>query len=221
MTLARDWFWEVLYRTERSQLPTARDTITICIGKNSAQNDNFEKGFLMEPGVNGSNIYTQVQGSPNDPQISIEIPLGEEYSGLIHSHYNGLLSVFSASDLSTMYSMFLNGNMAQPERNFVMGLVTADSTTYLVVIEDYTKFDNFGQTFFSVPGVYNGLETIYAVTYGITPENTASSNEQNFAKLLKHFNSGLKLMKGNYLNFYGWETVDVDNNNNVTTNYYQ
>jgi len=29
MTLARDWFWEVLYRTERSQLPTARDTITI------------------------------------------------------------------------------------------------------------------------------------------------------------------------------------------------
>lgn len=39
-----------------------------------------------------------------------------------------------------------------------------------------------------------------------------------FAKILKTFNSGMKLMQGNYLNFYGWDTVDVGDNG-VTTNY--
>ncbi|MFA5619784.1 MAG: hypothetical protein WDA08_05705 [Weeksellaceae bacterium] len=190
--------------------------------KNSAQNDNIENGFLMSP--DGS-VYTyeQIQGLPNSPEIPLldYLESGENYAGLIHAHYDDpeILSVFSVGDLASLYYMYYNGYMTTPNKNFVMGLVTADETTYLIVIDDYVKFDNFGQNSLSDESGLDNLQLVYqSFPYSILPTSSNTHNEHSLAKFLKHNNTGLKLMKGNYLNFYNWKTVDVDNNGNVTTN---
>ncbi len=198
---------------------------TMGILKNSAQNDNFEKGFLLKPnntGSNGGYDYTEVNGPVNGDGININLQTGDQYAGLIHSHYEkeDMLSVFSVSDLATIWDMSLYGNITNPEKNFFLGVVTANETTYLLTIEDLGKFITFGDNNLANSDLKDILQIIYQnPPYSISSNKTNIHNEQSFAKLLKNMNTGLKLMKGNYTNFYGWSTVDVDNNNNVTTNY--
>src|SRR5690606_23368206 len=110
--------------------PTFRNKMTTL--KTSAQNDNFEKGFLMKlnSGANHGYDYIEVNGPVNGDGIDLNLQSGDQYAGFIHSHYDrdDMLSVFSLSDILKMYLMFEEINMTQPEKNFFMGVVTADNT---------------------------------------------------------------------------------------------
>jgi len=164
--------------------------------------------------------YQPVQGNSGDNHISLSLQYGEKHTGFIHMHYTGLLSVFSPADIAALYIMYSNDNMKSPIESFAMGLVTAQGTTYLLVIEDANKFGNFGLNADLIDqyGI-DALESLYSQwPYYITSSSTNDNNERNFAKMLKQMDSGLKLMKGNPSNFNSWETVDVDSNGNVTTN---
>lgn len=190
--------------------------------KNDANNTNidYEKGYLMKVMPNNNTNYQPVQGNSGDNHISLSLQYGEKHTGFIHMHYTGLLSVFSPADIAALYIMYSNDNMKSPIESFAMGLVTAQGTTYLLVIEDANKFGNFGLNADLIDqyGI-DALESLYSQwPYYITSSSTNDNNERNFAKMLKQMDSGLKLMKGNPSNFNSWETVDVDSNGNVTIN---
>src|SRR5690606_32794744 len=129
--------------------------------KTSAQNDNFEKGFLMKlnSGANHGYDYIEVNGPVNGDGIDLDLQSGDQYAGFIHSHYDrpDMLSVFSVDDLISFWKMFDNINMIQPEKNFFMGVVTADNTTYLLTIEDLGKFIAFGENNLSTPIQINAV----------------------------------------------------------------
>ena len=185
--------------------------------KTSADNDNFEKGFLISP----MGQYTPLQGNANNPEIPIQSYLnsGQQYSGLTHSHYGDELSVFSPADLIALYQVWQNGNMSVPAQNFVMGMVSGKGTTYLIMIEDTNKFFNFFVNFMNEPDPLTILDNIFAgAPYNINQNANNSNNEQALARLLKQLNVGVKLMKGYPENFNHWRTVDVSINSTVTIN---
>lgn len=183
--------------------------------KNSSENDNFEKGYLMKP-ANSPPSYTPMQGQPNSPEIPLQNYLdssSDQYSGLIHSHYEGKLSVFTPADLISLYVMWQYGHMTSPAQNFVMGMVSENGTTYLLVIEDTNKFFNFFVDLVEEEDPVSLLDNYFAgFSYNIDENATNTHNEESFAKLLKQLNVGLKLMKGYPENFNQWKTVDVNGN---------
>ena len=158
-------------------------------------------------------------GPVNGDGIDLALQVGDLYAGFIHSHYDrtDMLSVFSVDDLISAWKMFDNINMTQPEKNFFMGVVTADNTTYLLTIEDLGKFITFGENNLSTPLQINAVRNHFN-NLGIISSAPIEHQRNMLAQFLQTFNTGMKLMQGNYLNFYGWDTVDVGDNG-VTTNY--
>ncbi|WP_447641917.1 MULTISPECIES: hypothetical protein [Chitinophagaceae] len=74
----------------------------------------------------------------------VEYELSEPIDGVIHSHYTGLLSVFSAEDLYGMAGLYVSSYMKDPS-TFTFGVVTASGTQYLLKIDDMGKFDQYAR----------------------------------------------------------------------------
>lgn len=86
-----------------------------------------------------------MEGNLNQPFIRFE--LTGQIDGFVHSHYQGLLSVFSVSDIFGLAAMYKNGNI-RDVNTFVIGLVTDVGTQYMMVIDDPEKFAKFANNLF-------------------------------------------------------------------------
>ncbi|MGB4775453.1 MAG: hypothetical protein WBP45_09795, partial [Daejeonella sp.] len=177
-------------------------------------NVNYERGYGITKNNDGSFNYQYVEGQPNAQ--SIDINVNGQIDGFIHSHYNGLLSIFSGSDLQSLYTMKNSNTMTDVDK-FIYGVVTGDGTTYLLSIEDPVKFQAFGNSWLSDDFSFGLFESSYNNTYQIQPGNNVSTNETNFILLLKQMNTGLTLLKGDPANFDDWEKKNADANNQIQT----
>lgn len=171
----------------------------------SKVNANYEAGYVY---VNPS--YQYVQGQPNEPGFNLQIT--GQIGGMMHSHYTGLLSIYSPDDLYSFVHLYKNGNMWDPS-TFSMGLVTASGTQYLLYIDDMTAFQNFAD-FITTQGSYDAYSIAYENLFNIRPSNSAATNEANFLNYIRAANIGLRLMKGSD-NFHDWSPIKSDGNGNI------
>ncbi len=171
--------------------------------------DNKEHGILYDMGPNGNMSIEIHKGLPDSGDI--DLPVTTLNDGYLHSHYTGLLSVFTPMDLLSFCQMYSNGWMQSPS-TFTAGVVTANGTQYLLKIENLTLFQTFSQNLTGT--TINKYKEFYKIMYNIKDTNTNEDNEKNLLKYLDQLKSGLKLFRGN-ANFTQWTPLGLDANNNV------
>ncbi|WP_419867820.1 hypothetical protein [Chryseobacterium sp. CT-SW4] len=177
--------------------------------------ESSEYGYILTKNgidINGSLI----QGATGSAGIDFNV--NTPVNGFIHSHYTGLLSIFSVSDIFAIAELYKQGLIADMN-SFIIGVVTASGTQYMIIIDDPIKFGAFaanlfeGNVFDEV--MLNAYEHVYNI-YGIDPNNTSAGNEKSFYNYLNANNTGLAILKGDN-NMQNWGLLTKDSNGNIIT----
>jgi hypothetical protein len=179
-------------------------------------NQNKEHGYILAEA--GGTVYEfPVEGLPGKAGIGFSIGENDKIDGYIHSHYTGLLSIFSPDDIFSI-AVFFKNNSIKNLNTFVIGVVTASGTQYMMIIDDPAKFQTFadnlftGNTFDELT-LYN-YSKMYNDTFKITETNSATENERSFLHYIESSTSGLKVLKGSP-DMQNWQSIKLDQNNNI------
>lgn len=183
-------------------------------------NDNKEHAYLLWED-NFGDLHDDIYGTgpANSAGVRIQFEQGDKFSAFLHSHYQGpeMLSIFSFDDFVTLCTMIHFGSIKDID-SFVLGVVTAHNTQYMMVIDDPTKLANCASQLF-VNGQYN---EIFGDTYehffddSVNYEKTIEGNENGLVNFLELQSIGLKLMKGDD-QMENLQLLTKDANNNFTT----
>ncbi|CAN5390381.1 hypothetical protein BH23BAC2_BH23BAC2_24720 [soil metagenome] len=119
-----------------------------------------------------SNYYI---GEMDSASINMTLVKDDKKDGFMHSHYSGLLPIFSPADLQFLYIMMTNGNIRN-HKDFSYILVTPQ-TSYTIKIDDYQQFQEFGALWLQDSKI-EGFEHFYK-NY-VNPTKTNSENEIGF-----------------------------------------
>ncbi|WP_313096698.1 hypothetical protein [Empedobacter sp.] len=194
---------------------------TIDLMKNNLKpktSDNKEYGYVL---VEENNIIHEfpVEGKTNDKGIDLYI--NGKIDGFIHSHYTGLLSVFSLDDIFGIAFLYKNGNIYNTS-TFALGIVTASNTQYILVIDNISKFTSFTESIMIDNQInetaLSDYEYFFKNMYSITPENNLSTNENNFIDFLEKSNTGLKVLKGSE-DFKNWNLLNKNSSGDIIEQY--
>ncbi|MDF2934092.1 MAG: hypothetical protein K0R36_3423 [Chryseobacterium sp.] len=179
-------------------------------------NQNKEYGYVLAEAA-GTVYEFPVDGLEGEAGIDITLGVGNQIDGYIHSHYTGLLSIFSPDDIFAIAKLFKN-NAIKNLDTFVIGVVTASGTQYMMVIDDPAKFQTFAEGLFNGDNFDKKDLNIYTKFYNdffkITPSNSAAENERSFLHYIESSGSGLKALKGSP-DMQNWQSIQLDQNNNV------
>ncbi|MDY0933346.1 hypothetical protein [Chryseobacterium sp. CFBP8996] len=193
------------------------------IGKHNTTKSLFEN---LKPKTNSTKEYGEIlkESGGQIGNTSIEGEVGQggmdlnfsggPIDGFIHSHYTSLLSVFSPGDLASLAALYATGNI-KDVNTFIMGVVTASNTQYIMVIDDPDAFAAFAQQFLLPNGQINDtLTDLFGIIqygkYNIKDSNLSTTNELGFLKLLDDKNSGIKVLKGSN-NSNSWAELKIKN----------
>jgi len=175
---------------------------------NSSTSKNYEIIKTFKINSNGDYIFASQAGALNTPEVNIDVT--GTIDALLHSHYDGILRIFSPADLIDMYNKYTNGHMNNTS-TFQSVLVTSDGI-YSLSINDLEKFKSFGDGLVHDPGFnMNGINTYYRLY--ITGK-TSSEAVEKFTHLLNDDKTGLSLMITNQ-KFDSIVNKTVDANNTV------
>ncbi|QDP86247.1 hypothetical protein FNJ88_12065 [Chryseobacterium sp. SNU WT5] len=168
---------------------------------------NKEKGYTLTDESN-SLVETYFEGEIGNSFLDIDVSSGVNV--IIHSHYTGLLSIFSPDDIFNIAGAYKGGFIRDPN-NFVLGVVTDSGTQYYLIIDDLQKFSNFANMVLQYGfDIYNHM---YANLSKVNQSNTNIQNEYNFLNYLKLNNSGLSVMKGD-ADMNSWSKIGKGDNKN-------
>lgn len=189
---------------------------TKTLNKEPGETEFREHGTIL---TEDNNIITPqyIKGELGLAQIKLSIT--NPIDGYIHSHFPGTLSVFSVSDLATLAALYKNGKI-KDTGTFVMGVVTASGTQYMLTIDDPAQFGSFANNFLNANNQFSD-DAIKMQAYqykqvnNISVETSAENNEINFVKFLEDNNSGLKVLKGD-ATFSNWSLLQKDANGNIS-----
>jgi hypothetical protein len=172
-----------------------------------------EVGFTFK--VNGETGIdeTLMKGIEGEGLIDFKVP--EKIDGFIHTHYEGLLSVFSPADIFAMSQLYLNDKMVNPG-TFTMGVVTASGTQYLLMIDNLNEFSKYANMLVGTSSL-DEYSYSYETIFKIKPTNSPEDNEKAFIQFLDAAHTGLKLLKGD-ATFSNWSRRSVDENHVVVDN---
>ncbi len=146
---------------------------------------------------------------------SIDLQVNGQIDGYMHTHYTGLLSVFSGSDMRAAYELY-KSNSIRDVSTFAMQVITANGTTYALTITDPAALVAFGDVWFVDGPYWQTFEQLfYERSYNIKQSNSNAENEAGFATMLARTNMGLSLSKGDSNNFGNWSSISLDANQNV------
>ncbi|MBL7559035.1 hypothetical protein JAO71_04390 [Olleya sp. YSTF-M6] len=185
---------------------------------------NTEITYFGNTDENGTtSLPIRVESEEGVRGIDIGVNSTEQIDVFMHNHFNngqGSLSVFSGSDLFTLYQLYLNGNITDVD-NYVMLVATPggsgandEETVYAITINNESSFSQFGANFLHE---YNLIDLIYdSKGNKISPNISNSLNEERFTKLLNTFNSGLTIFKGDKDDLSNWSKLKVTQSNNIT-----
>lgn len=174
-------------------------------------NSTREFGEVLETSGAQINNY-HVEGTDHEPGINLNIS-GGQIDGFIHSHYTGLLSVFSPGDLASISYLYKN-NIIRDINTFVLGVVTASGTQYIMVIDNPNTFNTFAEQFLKNGEISENFTRVWGKWnydfYNIKEDGLADENELGFVKLLLDRKSGLKILKGSN-NSNNWKELSLEN----------
>lgn len=172
-----------------------------------------EYGYTYKNNSTAGLTTNSIEGK--NGEAGIFFTLTDKIDGIMHSHYTGLLSIFSPDDIFAIAQTYSLGKMVDPS-TFTLAVVTANGTQYLLKIDNITKFNKFATDM-----VNNSTLDLYSFAYqnlyGINPGNNNDANEKAFLQYIQQTNSGLRLFKGN-ANFTEWQPKKVDTNGNIVNN---
>lgn len=131
----------------------------------------------------------------------------------MHSHYEGLLSIYSVTDLQDLYLKILNDQVTD---DFFSALVTKSGTRYLLTILDRDKLIAFGNKHLSSDQKIRNLSKLCSSKYNIKISNSNDVNEKGFMKMLTQMDIGLNTFKANS-SFSDWQKLSYSNNTNTLT----
>lgn len=175
---------------------------------------NKEYGYLITETSNGNINYIELSGSENEASINVNVD--SPVDGILHSHYNGLLSIFSPDDILSLIKLNYLG-LIKNNNTFLMGLVTGNNQ-YFLTIDNPSKFNNFTNLYITNGQLditaQNALNLIYGSLYNINETNNSSENLKNFLNFLNGNNTGLGLAEGD-TNSENWKKVSLDKNGNI------
>jgi hypothetical protein len=159
---------------------------------------NYETGISFTLPDTAGSTHTNYTGQG---LLAVTIAPTIPVDGIMHNHYNNpkRLSIFSADDIVALAYNLVHHEIRNT-KTFTYTLVT-DSTAYIIMIEDSTKFMNFVNIWFDtrehIHAFSRQLYTNYNVGYsGITN----SDNEKNFIEGINAYplgGCGLKIFRGN------------------------
>jgi hypothetical protein len=154
--------------------------------------------------------FLDFQGSVYAPSVSY--PFYPQIEGIMHSHYEGLLSIYSVADLADIYTKLLNPNVTD---DFFSALVTKSGTKYLILIKNRAQFIAFGDKYLANESKKERLALAYKKN-NISENSSKETNEEGFMKLMTKMNTGLNTYRGS-TNFNDWQKLSyVSTNNQVT-----
>ena len=188
--------------------------------KNAAQQWSLELLFTVydDPNPNSqvSQIYnynySEFMGTVNNPSASWTG--NQTMKGMIHSHYNGLLSVFSPQDLKQLYELMLNTAITN---DFFFGVVTHSGSSYILQIKDRATFISFGNKYLSTENKFRRFEIdMYNKKYNIKEGNSNTTNENGFVKMFSDLNSGINIYKATDLTFTNYDKLVYGNNQTIS-----
>jgi len=184
--------------------------------KTAAEQWSFEKAFTVyddptpNTAINQSDNfdYDEFQGSASNPYI--DWVGNSTIKGYIHSHFNGLLSIFSAHDLVDMYKTLLTSTVTD---EFFYGVVTQSGTAYILQIDDRSSFIAFGNNYLSTVKKINSFINKQMINkYNVKETNSAEINELGFVKMLEDLDVGLNIYKSTDLTFSEYQKLEIVNN---------
>ncbi len=181
----------------------------------AADNDSVKKehGFYYSHNNNnrGNLFSTHFEGEANKAEINFSLPY--PIDGFMHSHYVGLLPVFSGADLLSIVQIYNHGNM-RSFATFTATVVTASNTQYMLRIDDTTKFKTYALANEDTPldPFDDALDK-----FGVNTKNTLALNEKNFLHFVRANNIGLSVFKRN-VNTTKWNRIKVNDNDQVVNN---
>lgn len=156
--------------------------------------------FTLPDTSNNTHTYYAGQGS-----LAVNIDPTSPVDGIMHNHYDtaGRHLIFSAEDITYLAQLFVRNEISDL-KTFTFTLVT-DSTAYILMISDSTKFRNFVNAWLNTDKHMENFGTIFYDTYNVAGNGlTVAQKEKNFLDVLKkamQFASqdgiGLKLFRGN------------------------
>ena len=165
----------------------------------SANNYSMEITTVLtdNPDPHPTNNFTYsvpFSGDPYNPSMTYSADTN--MVAVIHSHYDGLLSIFSATDLQDLY---LNlKNYPAITDNIFLAVVTASNTAYLLQIKDRTAFIAFGDKHLSNDKDRKKFEkeTMFE-KYKISQNASNKTNEDGFLKMMSNLNMGASIASAN------------------------
>jgi hypothetical protein len=154
--------------------------------------------------------FLDFQGSANTPSVSY--PFYPQIEGIMHSHYEGLLSIYSVTDLADIYTKLLDSNVTD---DFLSALVTKSGTKYLILIKNRAQFIAFGDLYLADLRKQKKLVLAYKKN-NISENSSKETNEEGFMKLMTDLNIGLSTYRGS-TNFNDWQKLSYSNTTNQVT----
>lgn len=162
---------------------------------------NAELLYTVYPKVNVTNSldkfnYMDYQGPPNSTEVTF--PFLPDYSGFIHCHYSGLLSIFSPQDLRRLYHI-VTDNIYSLNSSVFMGVVNSNGTAYIIQIDNVNEFVIFGNKELNKDADFASFETEkFNKKFNILNGNSESANEKNFIKMMSKLKIGINIYKASH-----------------------
>ncbi|WP_295796841.1 hypothetical protein [Mucilaginibacter sp.] len=175
-------------------------------------------GLAKEVGymINADGTYTYKEGV--DGQAYIDLNPTTPLAGFLHSHYGGTdnFPTFSGTDVKAIYDLQQLGKVADISK-FTAAVVTPTGS-YIMKINDPTKFAAFAATNFSTAAKFQNFQYYYlnsqAANQHVLGKDFVTSYELALLTVLK--DSGITLLKGNST-FTTWNTESNTGNAIVVT----
>ncbi|MFZ4105000.1 hypothetical protein, partial [Flavobacterium sp.] len=170
--------------------------------KYAAEHWSFEKAHVIynDPTPNDqisqtdNYDYEDFQGNVNVPEA--DYAGNSTMQGFIHSHYQGLISIFSAGDLQDIYNQMVYPDITD---DFFYGVVTAEGTAYILQVIDRDAFIAFGNKYLSDTKKKDFfMDKIYDKKYNIKTSNSKQENEKNFLIMMNDLGAGISLAGTTY-----------------------
>ena len=133
--------------------------------------------------------------------LEVTVTPASPVDGIMHNHYDtsARLPIFSADDIVCLAYHFVH-NEIKNIQTFTYTLVT-NNTSYIIMIEDASKFMNFVSSWFDTDNHIRNFRTHLYRNHNVGgPGLSDADNERNFLQALAAFPAsgcGLKLFRGN------------------------
>lgn len=159
---------------------------------------NYEKGFSVVNRAN--NQYVAKQGTNSNNEIEWNIPANTKVEGILHSHFQGLNSIFSPKDIVFMAQIFLKG-YAKDTNNLYFGMTGHNNLyPYLVKITNPAKFRIFAKNIAGENGNDQAKIDKFIDSYEKKLNSPVEENNtKEFLKMMQQMGvgTGMTLYRGN------------------------